>query len=372
MFSAGFSVYFMPVIKRLLDDMLLPDMPIGFNSDDVPARDEDVGGGPYFGYCNVPRLTSNLPLPDLWGVDPLTCGKDCTPFSETDHRKEQAIFLGRPTGWHKGARRAVIAAGKKHPEYIVYLLSTENSLNFRALGSIFCVGVSRRRVRRRKTPAGCAEQVKADYAPLVTKLLSRYRGGINVADVLNLKVPPGRSAPVAGGARPVVYLVNNTLHYADNRMAIREGKGMFSAGFSTYFMPVIRRLLNDMLLPDMPIGFNPIDEPARDEDVGGGPYFGYCNVPRLTSNLPLPDLGGVDPLTCGKYCTPFSVTDHRKDQAIFLGRPTGWHKGARRAVIAAGRKDPEYIVSVQLLEEYSRLLLDPGKLRTLANAIGSI
>ena len=78
--------------------MLLPDMPIGFNSDDVPARDEDVGGGPYFGYCNVPKLTSNLPLPDLWGVDPLTCGKDCTPFSETDYRKDQAIFLGRPTG----------------------------------------------------------------------------------------------------------------------------------------------------------------------------------------------------------------------------------------------------------------------------------
>ena len=80
-----------------------------------------------------------------------------------------------------------------------------------------------------------------DYAPLVIKFLSRYQGGINVADVLKLKVPPGRSAPVAGGARPVVYLVNNTLHYADNRMAIREGKGMFSAGFSTYFMPVIRR-----------------------------------------------------------------------------------------------------------------------------------
>ena len=82
---------------------------------------------------------------------------------------------------------------------------------------------------------------QGDYAPLVTKFLSRYRGGINVADVLNLKLPPGRSDPVAGGARPVVYLVNNTLHYADNRMAIREGKGMFSAGFSTYFMPVIKR-----------------------------------------------------------------------------------------------------------------------------------
>ena len=82
---------------------------------------------------------------------------------------------------------------------------------------------------------------QGDYAPLVTKLLSRYGGGIHVADVLNLKLPPGRSDPVAGGARPVVYLVNNTLHYADNRMAIREGKGMFSAGFSTYFMPVIKR-----------------------------------------------------------------------------------------------------------------------------------
>jgi len=92
---------------RLLDEMLLPDMPIGFNSDDVPARDEDVGGGPYFGYCNVPKLTSNLPLPDLWGVDALTCGKDCTPFSETNHRKDQAIFLGRPTG--KQIRGAICA-----------------------------------------------------------------------------------------------------------------------------------------------------------------------------------------------------------------------------------------------------------------------
>ena len=80
-----------------------------------------------------------------------------------------------------------------------------------------------------------------DYAPLVSKLLSRYQGGIDVADVLNLKVPLGRSAPLMDGARPVVYLVNNTLHYADNKMAIREGRGMFSAGFSVYFTPVIKR-----------------------------------------------------------------------------------------------------------------------------------
>ena len=80
-----------------------------------------------------------------------------------------------------------------------------------------------------------------DYAPLVSKLLSRYQGGINVADVLNLKVPLGRSAAVMDGAKPVVYLVNNTLHYADKKMAIREGRGMFSAGFSVYFTPVIKR-----------------------------------------------------------------------------------------------------------------------------------
>ena len=86
---------------RLLDDMLLPDMPIAFNTEDWPARDEDVQGGPYFGYCNVPKLYTNLPFPDLATADPLSCGEGCTPFTETDHRKEQAVFLGRPTGEDK-------------------------------------------------------------------------------------------------------------------------------------------------------------------------------------------------------------------------------------------------------------------------------
>ena len=82
-----------------------------------------------------------------------------------------------------------------------------------------------------------------DYTPLVSKVLSRYEGGINVADVLNLKVPLGRSAHLMDGARPVVYIVNNTLHYADKKLAIREGRGIFSAGFSVYFMPVIKRYI---------------------------------------------------------------------------------------------------------------------------------
>ena len=82
---------------------------------------------------------------------------------------------------------------------------------------------------------------EADYAPLVSRLLSRYQGGIKVADVLDSKLPLGTSDFLKDKARPVVYLVNNTLHYADKRMARRESQGMESAGFSVYFMPVIKR-----------------------------------------------------------------------------------------------------------------------------------
>lgn len=73
-------------------------MPIAFNPDDRPCNDEDVGGGPYFGYCNVPKLTSNLPFPDFWTPEALNCGSGCEPFTDSDQRQEQAIFLGRPTG----------------------------------------------------------------------------------------------------------------------------------------------------------------------------------------------------------------------------------------------------------------------------------
>ena len=91
-------IYGADLCCRLLQEMQLPDMPIAFNSDDWPSKDEDVGGGPYFGYCNLPKITSNLPFPDLTGTASLSCGKDCAPFTETDHRKDQAVFLGRPTG----------------------------------------------------------------------------------------------------------------------------------------------------------------------------------------------------------------------------------------------------------------------------------
>lgn len=79
------------------------------------------------------------------------------------------------------------------------------------------------------------------YAPLVNKYLSRYTSGIQVSTVLGLGVPKGRSHNLMSGARPVVYIVNNTLHYADQKMSVRQSHRMWSAGFSAYFMPVIQR-----------------------------------------------------------------------------------------------------------------------------------
>ena len=80
-----------------------------------------------------------------------------------------------------------------------------------------------------------------DYAPLISSYLSRYSYGINVDDVLGLTAPPGRSTSVVGDLRPVIFLVNNTIHYVDSKLASMEARGRFSAGFSTYFSPVIKR-----------------------------------------------------------------------------------------------------------------------------------
>ena len=82
---------------------------------------------------------------------------------------------------------------------------------------------------------------QADYAPLIDKALSRYQGGIKVEDILNLQLPAGRSDKYLDRARPVAFILNNTLHYADAKMAAKEEQGEFSAGFTAYFMPLMRK-----------------------------------------------------------------------------------------------------------------------------------
>ena len=82
---------------------------------------------------------------------------------------------------------------------------------------------------------------QADYAPLIQRYLSRYQGGIMVDDVLNLQLPDGKHDQYMDDARPVAYLVNNTFHYPDPKMAARESQGEFSAGFTAYFKPLMER-----------------------------------------------------------------------------------------------------------------------------------
>ena len=90
------------------------------------------------------------------------------------------------------------------------------------------------------------------YAALINSYLSSYSYWINVDDVLGLTSPPGRSKSVIGDMRPVVYIVNNTLHYVDRKLAGMDSGGAFSAGFSTYFTPVIRRSVINLLTDHSP------------------------------------------------------------------------------------------------------------------------
>lgn len=60
-----------------------------------------------------------LLLPDALPPATLQCAKAgaCEP-GEYDGREPKAVFLGSPTGWRKGKRRAVLLAGKAHPEAV--------------------------------------------------------------------------------------------------------------------------------------------------------------------------------------------------------------------------------------------------------------
>lgn len=80
-----------------------------------------------------------------------------------------------------------------------------------------------------------------DYAPLINSYLSRYSYGIQVKDILRLSGPPGRWRLNVANVKPVIYIVNNTIHYVDRTLEHMEAGGRFSAGFSTYFSPVIKR-----------------------------------------------------------------------------------------------------------------------------------
>ena len=87
---------------------------------DYPEDDTTRDGGPWFGYCNIVFMTSNLMLPAGEGVvSHLRCGRNCHPFTPNDHRSSKAIFLGSSTGWLVGRRRGVVKAGLLHSESVL-------------------------------------------------------------------------------------------------------------------------------------------------------------------------------------------------------------------------------------------------------------
>ena len=99
--------------------MTLPDLVLAGDVWDYPEDESTRQGGPWFGYCNILFMTANLMLPAGEGVvSHLRCGRNCRPFTESDHRLPKAIFLGSSTGWWVGRRRAAVLAGLLHNESV--------------------------------------------------------------------------------------------------------------------------------------------------------------------------------------------------------------------------------------------------------------
>lgn len=107
--------------------------------------------------------------------------------------------------------------------------------------ALICVPANGQRLNTKQWLHKHCKAYQEDYAPLINSYLSRYSYGIKVDDILGLTSPPGRSKSVVNDMRPVIYIVNNTIHYVDRKLENMEAGGRFSAGFSTYFSPVIRR-----------------------------------------------------------------------------------------------------------------------------------
>ncbi len=75
-----------------------------------------MDAAPWFGYCTVPQQQRTLMLPDTLAPADLQCPAGGCQAGPGDAREPRAVFLGSPTGWHKGKRRAVLLAGMRHPD----------------------------------------------------------------------------------------------------------------------------------------------------------------------------------------------------------------------------------------------------------------
>lgn len=105
------------------------------------------------------------------------------------------------------------------------------------LFSTLCLSAVAKQPTSKEWMGNNCKAYEKDYALLVNKYVSRYTSGIQVSTVLGLRIPKGRSHHLMGGARPIVYIVNNTLHYVDPTMPDRQANHLWSAGFSSTSCP---------------------------------------------------------------------------------------------------------------------------------------
>ena len=174
----------------------------------------------------------------------------------------------------------------------------------------------------------CQEH-QATYTDLVSTALANYKmQGLTIDDIYNLHGWDGD---------PQVLVVNNTVY------TVKEPHLNVAANL----IPLLKKLSRVAHLPDLILAGNIMDQPEDEIDRGGGPWFGYCNIRGLMTNLVYPasnmPVEGV--MSCGKKCVPFTEQDSRETKAVFLGSSTGWASGRRAAVVQAGLLHPTHVYS---------------------------
>ena len=219
------------------------------------------------------------------------------------------------------------------------------------------------------------------YQPIIDSQLAAYRAGLKVKDILQLDGPPD----------PIAMVYNNSL----------MARQIPALNMAAIWVPLVKQLMRKVILPDLVLAGNTWDTPEDDTFKQGGPWFGFCNLMFMTSNLLLPSGSGlVSHLRCGEECWPFTdrqaskafagthhkgshagqsfanhmsaaasvptlsehsnpqkkhevhaynlptcicCSDHRIPKAIFLGSSTGWERGRRQAVVLAGQLHNETV-----------------------------
>jgi hypothetical protein len=200
---------------------------------------------------------------------------------------------------------------------------------------------------------------EASHARLVQDAMSQFPDGFSAADVLHAAAGrnDSRLARELGPVRPLLYVLEGTL-CMDRTLPQPGGKRL--RNFEYFGLPVLSSLAARMALPDMLLHYSPFDEQGGGgDDVAGGadvaPSFGYCGVPQQERALLLPDALPPAALQCpAGGCEP-GPADRREPRAVFLGSPTGWRKGKRKAVLLAAQAHPE-AVHAGLTEDPDQLL----------------